>query len=149
MRILIPLLMVILSFNASNAIQLSDTSFEGFVQSSYGKGWHPGEFCATCHYRFSQNRPYANELPYPVKNDALTTVSGCRGKFVCHRSNPNLPPHRRVTRRSHGHICDNCHMKTNKTNGSYAIHDIHLKFQDLSLNRSSEYLSCNAPGLQF
>jgi hypothetical protein len=32
-------------------------------------------------------------------------------------------------------------MKTNKTNGSYAIHDIHLKFQDLSLNRSS--VECN------
>jgi hypothetical protein len=97
---------------------------------------HIGNYCVECHNRFSADQPYASDLSVPMTNPRIRSIFPC-SKEVCHPTNPvkfpqyagKIVPNRWTL---HLRICGNCHpMK----NGSYDIHRIHRKFEELNLSR--------------
>lgn len=103
---------------------------------------HIGNYCVTCHQRFSYEKAYASELTAVVKNPDVLSFKPCNSD-LCHRSKP--PGAVLVDRYSlhvKENICGNCHPKKD---GNFDIHKIHSNFAKLDLDRPSvECRICHA-----
>lgn len=96
-----------------------------------GPPGHVGDYCITCHQRFSYEKPYAEDLPVPVTFPKVISFSPCDGTR-CHNSKTDgFSTGKRDRWPLHLKICGNCHKMIN---GSYSIHRIHLNFEDLLEN---------------
>jgi hypothetical protein len=129
---------------AGAGITLDETTMD-YTPTGYrgGIGFHVGEICVACHTRFSKNKPYAEELPHNVSNDATLHIFPC-SKPACHYTPPTkFRPTGTHRWNLHLAICDNCHPRWNS---SYeTVHNTHINFSYLTLNRSGvECKLCHA-----
>lgn len=95
----------------------------GYV-SAQGPPNHPGKICVNCHQKYSDN-------------DAIKKFSPC-AKSTCHRSSSTGRwgggPANRYSLHLQQKVCVNCHKSAGD---KYDVHSIHLKFEELGLNRTA------------
>jgi hypothetical protein len=104
---------------------------------------HTGDYCISCHQKYSFEKAYASELPAVVKNPDVLNLKPCNNE-LCHRSKPpGMVLVDRYSLHLKENICGNCHPKSDN---KFDIHKIHSDFAELDLDRAPvECRICHTP----
>ncbi len=118
-------------------ITLSETNFQEYAPTNFmgGARSHVGEICIACHTRFSNERAYADRLPFNVSNRHVLHIFPC-DKGPCHKTPPTkFAPRGKARWSMHMVICENCHPRWESS--VETVHNTHRNFTYLLINRSN------------